>query len=100
MAGRPADVCVREKVEYRLAAPLVGEQLRDACVVPAPGGAGELPRLLQDDRPQGLLLAFSLGAVLEKMLPGLDAILAPPAGGVRAAGGPSQILAGQTVPRL
>jgi len=34
------------------------------------------------------------------MLPGLDAVLAPPAGGVRAACGPCQILAGQVVPRL
>jgi len=34
------------------------------------------------------------------MLPGLDAVLAPPAGGVRAARGPCQILAGQAVPRL
>ena len=30
----------------------------------------------------------------------LDAVLTPPAGGVWASGGPRQILAGQTVPRL
>ena len=39
-------VCSREKLEYRLTAPLVGEQLRDAGTVPAPGGARELPCLL------------------------------------------------------
>ena len=40
-----------------------------------------------------------MGAVLEQMLPGLDAVLVPPVGGVRAACGPCQILAGQAVPR-
>ena len=34
------------------------------------------------------------------MLPGLDAILAPPAGGVGAACGPSQVLSGQAVVSL
>ena len=57
------------------------------------GGTGELPRLLQDARPQGFLLASPLEAILKKMLPGLDVVLAPPAGGVRASGGPRQILA-------
>jgi len=48
----------------------------------------------------GVLLASPLGAVLEQVLPGLDTVLAPPAGGVRSAGCPSQILTGQAVPRL
>ena len=43
-------------------------------------------------------MASPLGAVLEQVLPGLDAVLAPPAGDVWAAGGPSQILTGQSVP--
>ena len=34
------------------------------------------------------------------MLPGLDAILAPPAGGVGAACGPGQVLSGQALARL
>jgi len=34
------------------------------------------------------------------MLPGLDAILAPPAGGVGAACGPAQVLSGQAVARF
>ena len=72
-----------------LAAPLVGEQLRDAGTVPAPGGVRELVGFLQDGRPQGLLLALPLGAVFEKMLPRLDAVLTPPAGGVWASCGPT-----------
>jgi len=42
---------------------------------------------------QSLLLTPPLGAVLEKVLPRLDLVLAPPAGGVGSAGGPCEILA-------
>ena len=95
-AGRPADVCLRGKrvppgcTAHRLAAPryLYG---------PYPGWGREAS---SSPRPEGLLLAPPLGAVLEQVLPGLDAVLAPPAGGVRSAGCPSQVLAGQAVPRL
>ena len=97
LVGRTS--CRRLCLRGKRVPPVVGEQLRDICTVPTPGGAGKLPRLLQDGRPEGLLLAPPLGAVLEKMLPGLDAVLAT-AGGVRSAGCPSQILAGQAVPRL
>jgi len=51
-AGRPADVCVREEIKDRLAAPLVGERLRGLRTVPAPGGARKLLGLFEDGRPQ------------------------------------------------
>jgi len=47
-----------------------------------PGGAGELAGLLEDCRPESLLLALPLGAVFEELLPSLDAGLTPPEGGV------------------
>ena len=75
-------VCRSEKLEHRLIVLLVGEQLRDAGTVPASGGAGKLPCLFQDGRLEGLLLASPLGAVLEQVLPGLDTVLAPPAGDI------------------
>ena len=92
-------LCSREKLEHRLTAPLVGEQLRDTGMVSAPGWAGELSGLFQDGRSEGRLLSSPLGAVLEQLLPGLDVVLAP-AGGVRSAGRPRQILTGQAIPHL
>jgi len=76
-ACRPPDVCCSEEIENRPAAPLVGERLRAA---PALGWARERSSLLQDGRPEGLLLAFPLRAVLEQMLTSLDRILASKAG--------------------
>ena len=70
-----------------MAAPLVGEQLRNFGVVPPPSGAWELPGLLQDGSAESFLLAPPLAAVLE-MFTGLDAVLAPPAFHVRASGRP------------
>jgi len=49
---------------------------------------------------QSPLLTLPLWAVLEKVFPSLDLVLTPPAGGVRSAGGPREILAGQAVSRL
>ena len=56
--------------------------------------------LVQDGRPEGLLLAFPLRAVLEQMLASLNLILASPTAGVRASSGPRKVLSCQTVPRL
>jgi len=56
-----------------LAAPLIGEQLRNFGAVPPPR-AWKLPGLLQDGCPaESFPLAPPLGAVLEKMFTGLDA---------------------------
>jgi len=49
------------------AAPLIGEQLRDLRAVAAPGGARELPGLLEDGCPESFLLALPLGAVLDEI---------------------------------
>ena len=49
--------------------------------------------LFEDDCPKSLLLALPLGAILEEVLPSLNLALTPPAGGVRLAGGPPEILA-------
>jgi len=65
-----------------LAAPLIGEQLRNFGTVPPP--AWELLGLLQDGYPEGFLLAPQLGAVLEQMFTGMDAVLAPSTFRVRA----------------
>jgi len=70
-ACRPPDVCCSEEIEKRLAAPL-GEQLRDLGVVLAPGWARELSSLFQDGRPEDLLLALPLRAVLKQMLARLN----------------------------
>jgi len=45
-AWRPAAVCSCKKLKHRLTAPLVSEQLRDADMVLASGGARELVGLL------------------------------------------------------
>ena len=87
-ARRPSDVCGCEKIEDRLAAPLIGEQLRNFGTAPPPSGAWELLGLLHDGCPEGFLLAQPLGAALEQMFTGLDAVLAPPAFRVRASGRP------------
>ena len=71
-----------------------------SSAVPAPGGASELPGLLEDGCPESFLLALPLGAVLEEMFPSLGLVLAPPAGGVWAAGDQYQVLSGQAVARL
>jgi len=57
---------------------------------------GGLPGLFEDGRPESFLLALPLGAVLEQVFPHLDLVLTPPAG-VRSAGGPRQVLAGQAM---
>jgi len=88
---------VAGKNEDRLAAPLIGEQLRNFGTVPPPSGAWELLGLLQDGCPEGLLLAPPLGAVLEQMFTGLDAVLAPPAFRVRASGRPLGLLPGEAM---
>jgi len=54
----------------------------------------ELAGLFEDGCPKSPLLALLLGAVLEEVFPSLDLVLTPPAGGVRPAGGPCEILAG------
>jgi len=84
-----------EENEDRLAAQLIGEQLRNFGTVPPPSGAWELLGLPQDGSPEGFLLAPPLGAVLEQMFTGLNAVLAPPAFRVRASGRPLGVLYGQ-----
>ena len=79
-----------------MAAPLIGEQLR----VFALGGAWGLLGLLQDDRPEGRLLAPPLGAVLEQMFTGLDAVLALPSFRARASGRPLAVLCCETMASL
>jgi len=93
-AGRPADVCVCEEESstawlHRSSASSSAMLVRSLPRV-GPGSFLASPRTIV---PEGLLLASPLGAVLEKLLPGLDTVLAPPAGGVRSACSPSQILA-------
>jgi len=77
-----------------LTTPLVGEQIHNAGAVPVPGGAGELAGFFKNGCPQSPLLTLPLWAVLEKVFPSLDLVLTPPAGGVRSAGGPREVLAG------
>ena len=67
-----------------MAAPLIGEQLRNFGTIPPQSRAWEFLGLLQDGCPEGFLLAPPLGAVLEQMFTGLDVVLAPPAFRVRA----------------
>jgi len=82
-----------------LAAPLIGEQLRNFDAVPPPSGTWELPGL-QDGCPEGFLRAPPLGAILEKMFTGLDAVLAPQAFRVRASDRPLEVLFGKAVTSL
>ena len=75
-----------------MAAPLIDEQVRNFGTVPPPSEAWELLGLLQDGCPEGFLVAPPLGAALEQMFTGLDAVLAPPAFRVRASGHPLEVL--------
>jgi len=83
-----------------LAAPLVGEQLRNFGAISSPGRAREISGLFYDGCPEGFLLASPLRAVLEQVFSGLYAVLAPPALRVRAAGRPLEILSGEAVATL
>jgi len=89
--GLPCSRCRSEETENRLAAPLVGEQLRDLAVSVS-GWARGLSGLFQEGHPEGLLLA-PLRAVFEQMLASLNLILAPPTG-------VEWSTQGQAVPRL
>ena len=83
-----------------MAAPLVGEQLRNFGAISSPGRAREISGLFYDGCPEGFLLASPLRAVLEQVFSGLYAVLAPSALRVRATDRPLEILSDEAVASL
>jgi len=90
----PSHICRTEEVRYRLAAPLVGKEVRDRGPVFPPLA------FLQHPYPQYLLLALPLRTHLEEVVPRFLLAPGPSALWVWPALRPVEILSGKTVRRL